>query len=39
MMKKNLFMLFVLLTVLSATVSAQSLRVFTFDKNGKFTCC
>ena len=37
MMKKNLFMLFVLLTVLSATVSAQSLRVFTFDKNGKFT--
>ena len=36
-MKKKLIMLFVLLTALLVTVSAQSLRVFTFDKNGKFT--
>jgi len=36
-MKKTLIMLFVLLTVMSATVSAQSLGVFTWDSKGKFT--
>lgn len=36
-MKKNLIMLFVLLTALSATVNAQSIGVFTWDSKGKFT--
>lgn len=36
-MKKNLIILFVLLTALSATVSAQSIGVFTWDSKGKFT--
>jgi SH3-like domain-containing protein len=36
-MKKTLIMLFVLLTVMSTTVSAQSLGVFTWDSKGKFT--
>ena len=37
MMKKKLFVLMTLMTWLSVGVSAQSLSVFTYDNNGKFT--
>ena len=36
-MKNPLILLLVLLTALSATVSAQSIGVFTWDSKGKFT--
>ena len=36
-MKKKLFVLLMMMTCLSVGVSAQSLGVFTYDNNGKFT--